>query len=80
MKYTFVHGEKCFVLGSKKILREWWLMYVEAKMRKIFHEILILFQFKKVGQAEMKKMIIFEILEIFEKSWKIFENVNFLIF
>ena len=55
-------------------------MYVEAKMRKIFHEILILFQFKKVGQAEMKKMIIFEILEIFEKSWKIFENVNFLIF
>ena len=54
-------------------------MYVEAKMRKIFHEILILFQFKKAGQAETKNYI-FEILEIFEKSWKIFENVNFLIF
>ena len=56
-------------------------MYVEAKMRKIFHEILILFQFKKAGQAETKNgNFVFEILEIFEKSWKIFENVNFLIF
>jgi len=44
-------------------------MYVEAKMRKIFHEILILFQFKKAGQAETKNNeFFFEILEIFEKS------------
>jgi len=54
----------------EKILREFWLMYVEAKMRKIFHEILILFQFKKAGQAETKndEIFFFEILEIFEKS------------
>ena len=46
-------------------------MYVEAKMRKIFHEILILFQFKKAGQAETKNdNFVFEILEIFENREK----------
>ena len=51
-----------------------------SKNEKIFHEILILFQFKKSGAGRNEKWWFFEILEIFEKSWKIFENVNFLIF
>jgi len=45
-------------------------MYVEAKMRKIFHEILILFQFKKAGQAETKNDSFWKFLKNREKFSK----------
>ena len=55
--------------SAQKILREM-VNVCWSKNEKIFHEILILFQFKKAGQAEMKND---EIL-FFGNFWKIVKN------